>query len=82
MGKQSTDARALNAHVPFAELDASVLRAFLANPTEEADGNPRALVAKHGLLVFRGAELTPREEVLANKLVGYSSRYGSGSIWW
>ena len=61
--------RSLHAEQPFAEVTAD-LRAWLAHP-DVGKEKLRALLAEHGLLIFRGVELSPREEVLLNKLAGY-----------
>lgn len=63
-------AHLLNPHLPFVEVRGADLRAFIARP-EEGRAEMRRLLSKYGLVVFREAKLTPREEVQLNELPGY-----------
>ena len=62
--------RSLHAEQPFAEVTNADLRAWLAIP-DVGKQKLRALLAEHGLLLFRGVDLSPREEVLLTKLAGH-----------
>lgn len=68
--KSNGKVRALSAHLPFVEVDGSELKAWLAEP-ESGRAEMKKLLSRHGLVVFRSAELSPSEEVQAAKLAGY-----------
>ena len=62
--------RLLDDFNPFGELSGDVLHEWLASP--EVGGVKFAqLIAKHGLLIFRNAKLTPAQEVAISKLPGW-----------
>ena len=64
------EVRPVHSDVPFAEVHGADLKSWLAKPAQGRE-HLRQLISTHGLVVFKSASLTPREEVQLSKLAGY-----------
>ena len=64
------ESRALSTLLPFVEVRSADLRSCIAHPTEGGK-ELRRLLSTHGLVVFKSADLSPRDEVQLAELSGY-----------
>ena len=70
MAKSSRQQKPLHPQLPFVEVLGADLKAMLSDP-DEGRQELRKLLHEHSLIVFRDAELSPRENVQLNQLAGY-----------